>query len=66
MLRFDVGVKRVVTLSTAIAVDAATKEEAEALAAQCALDGELTWAVQDDYVWQADSEEAQIDWIEEA
>jgi len=66
MPRFDVGVKRIVTLSAAITVDAETEEEAKALAAQRASDGTLTWAIQDDSLWQADREEVQIDWIEEA
>jgi len=66
MPRYDVGVKRIVTLTTAIVVTAATEDEAKALAAQRALDGELTWKIQDNNVWQDDSEEIQIDWIEEA
>ena len=66
MPRYDVGVKRIVTLSTALVVTAATEDEAKALAAQRALDGELTWQIEDNNVWQDDSEEIQIDWIEEA
>ena len=66
MPRYDVGVKRIVTLTTAIVVTAATEDEAKALAAQRALDGELTWQIEDNNVWQDDSEEIQIDWIEEA
>ena len=42
MPRYDVGVKRIVTLTTAIVLTAATEDEAKALAAQRALDGELT------------------------
>ena len=63
---YDVGVKRIVTLSTALVVTAATEDEAKAIAAQRALDGELTWQIEDNNVWQDDSEEIQIDWIEEA
>ena len=66
MPRYDVGLRRIVTLSTAIVVTAATEDEAKALAAQRALDGELTWQIEDNNVWQDDSEEIQIDWIEEA
>jgi len=66
MPRYDVGVKRIVTLSTALVVTAATEDEAKALAAQRALDGELTWQIEDNNVWQDDSEEIQIDRIEEA
>jgi len=66
MPRYDVGVKRIVTLSTALVVTAATEDEAKAIAAQRALDGELTWQIEDNNVWQDDSEEIQIDWIEEA
>jgi len=66
MPRYDVGVKRIVTLSTALVVTAATEDEAKAIAAQRALDGELTWQLEDNNVWQDDSEEIQIDWIEEA
>ena len=66
MPRYDVGVKRIVTLTTAIVVTAATEDEAKALAAQRALDGALTWEIQENNVWQDDSEEIQIDWIEEA
>ena len=66
MPRYDVGVKRIVTLTTAIVVTAATEDEAKAIAAQRALDGELTWQIEDNNVWQDDSEEIQIDWIEEA
>ena len=66
MPRYDGGVKRIVTLSTALVVTAATEDEAKAIAAQHALDGELTWQIEDNNVWQDDSEEIQIDWIEEA
>ena len=33
-------------------VTAATEDEAKALAAQRALDGELTWQIQDNNVWR--------------
>ena len=66
MPRYDGGVKRIVTLTTAIVVTAATEDEAKALAAQRALDGELTWEIQENNVWQDDSEDIQIDWIAEA
>ena len=66
MPRYDVGVKRIVTLSTALVVTAATEDEAKAIAAQRALDGELTWQIEDNNVWQDDSEDIQIDWIAEA
>ena len=66
MPRYDVGLRRIVSLSTAIVVTAATEEEAKAIAAQRALDGALTWEIQDNNVWQNDSEEIHIDWIEEA
>ena len=66
MPRYDVGLRRIVTLSTAIVVDAATEDDAKAIAAQPALDGELTWEIQDNNVWQADSEEIAIAWIEDA
>ena len=66
MPRYDVGLRRIVTLSTAIVIDATTEDEAKALAAQRALDGTLTWQVQDGHVWQVDSEEVEIDWVEEA
>jgi hypothetical protein len=66
MPRYDVGVKRIVTLSTAIVVDAATEEDAKVRAAQLALDGDLTWKIEDENVWQNDSEEIEVDWIEEA
>jgi len=52
MPRYDVGLRRIVTLSTAIVVTAATEDEAKALAAQRALDGELTWQIQDNNVWR--------------
>ena len=66
MPRYDVGVQRLVTLSTAIVVDADTEEDAKVRAAQLALDGDLTWQIDDANVWQNDSEEIQIAWIEEA
>ena len=66
MPRYDGGVKRIVTLTTAIVVTAATEDEAKALAAQRVLDGALTWEIQENNVWQDDSEDIQIDWIEEA
>jgi len=50
MPRYDVGLRRIVTLSTAIVVTAATEDEAKALAAQRALDGELTWQIEDNNV----------------
>jgi hypothetical protein len=65
MPRYDVGLRRIVSLSTAIVVEAETEEEAKALAAQRALDGALTWEIQDNNAWQAD-EEIEVDWIEEA
>ena len=66
MPRYDVGVQRLVTLSTAIVVEADTEEDAKVRAAQLALDGELTWQIDDANVWHNDSEEIQIAWIEEA
>jgi hypothetical protein len=63
---YDVGVQRIVTLSTAIVVEADTEEDAKVRAAQLALDGDLTWQIDDENVWQNDSEEIQIAWIEEA
>ena len=66
MPRYDVGLRRIVSLSTALVVTAATEDEAKAIAAQRALDGELTWQIEDNNVWQDDSEEIQIDWIAEA
>ncbi len=66
MPRYDVGLRRIVTLSTAIAVDAPSEAEAKTIAAQLALDGDLTWQIQDAHAWQEDSQEIGIDWIEEA
>jgi hypothetical protein len=66
MPRYDVGLRRIVTLSTALVVEASTEDDAKIQAAQRALDGELRWQVLDNHVWQADTEEFEVDWLEEA